>query len=421
MQNVLTFFLFCLLINHAQAQDWYSNYRKALKSINQGAWVDASHFLSEAVLEKSRSEAKARPYGTIFIDYLPYFYLGRVAEKSNDFISALDYLAVEEKFHQIEKSFEHSRYLKDIQGIREVAYRKLFFSFIAYMKKSDYTEAMHIIEVLANHFPEKEVIKTAKAIIEKRVKTRDVEGISSSHPPSLETTPQNYALLFAVQDYNDKNVAGLQYPKEDAWNLALVLYKHYGYDKRHIYLVTDPDRLTMIDSLMSLKKRLSAADNLLIFFAGHGCFEDDEGYWWPRDAAQEKPGTWFPNYAIIQIIKQMKCRHILVVADACFSGTLTMRTPDPAAQKTIKELRKRPSRHALTSGGKERVPDVSVFITYLVQALDKNTNKFLTCQQLYSRLIEPVVYNSPVSQIPQYAPLHGTGHEGGDYIFERTP
>ena len=49
----------------------------------------------------------------------------------------------------------------------------------------------------------------------------------------------------------------------------------------------------------------------------------DEGVWFPIDATENSEVNWIPNSDIIRSVRAMKAKHVIVVADSCFSGTLT--------------------------------------------------------------------------------------------------
>ena len=60
---------------------------------------------------------------------------------------------------------------------------------------------------------------------------------------------------------------------------------------------------------------------MLIYYAGHGELEKDEnrGYWLPVDASYEKKSKWISNQRIVDRIKATKAKHVLLIADSCFS------------------------------------------------------------------------------------------------------
>ena len=71
----------------------------------------------------------------------------------------------------------------------------------------------------------------------------------------------------------------------------------------------------------------------------------------------------------------------------------------------------------MTSGAMTTVPDKSVFIEYLTKRLRDNESKYLSSEQLFSRLKQPVINNSPTHQVPQFGEIWDSGDEGGDFIF----
>jgi len=112
----------------------------------------------------------------------------------------------------------------------------------------------------------------------------------------------------------------------------------------------------------------------------------------------------------------------MVVADSCFSGTITrairidQRTPD-YLQKIVKTK----SRTALTSGGLEPVLDTgggrhSVFARSFISLLEDNQG-VLDGSTLFSDLRQKVMDNA--AQTPQYGNIHKAGHDGGDFLFVR--
>ena len=111
-------------------------------------------------------------------------------------------------------------------------------------------------------------------------------------------------------------------------------------------------------------------------------------------------------------------RHTLLIADACFSGSIfKTRKAFSDAPQSIEKLYYLPSRKAMTSGMMTEVPDKSVFLEYLNRRLRENTETYLSSQDLFTSFREAVLNNSP--NTPQYGIIQDTGDEGGDFIFVR--
>jgi hypothetical protein len=146
-----------------------------------------------------------------------------------------------------------------------------------------------------------------------------------------------------------------------------------------------------------------------------------QGFWLPRDAAGlNDPSDWIPNSNIRDYIKAIKARHVLLVADACFSGGMfKVREVLQKQQVSIEKIYELPSRKAITSGSMKTVPDRSVFLEYLVKRLKDNDDLYMDTQKLFTSLREAVINNSPTHQTPLYGAISEAGDEGGDFIFVR--
>ena len=73
-----------------------------------------------------------------------------------------------------------------------------------------------------------------------------------------------------------------------------------------------------------LRATLKFKDNLLIYYAGHGWLaeEADQGYWLPTNASKDQRYHWVSNATITDSLKAIKSKHVMVVADSCYSGRL---------------------------------------------------------------------------------------------------
>jgi hypothetical protein len=232
-----------------------------------------------------------------------------------------------------------------------------------------------------------------------------------------------HALFIAVQEYASPDIGRLDYPVSDARKLMDVLSSRYNFDKENITILNNPDRKAIYKTLQSLRKRLTDQDNLLIFYAGHGMWLDDmkQGFWLPRDAeGMSDPSDWIPNSSIRDYIKAIRAKHILLIADACFSGGIfKLREVSGGPGASVEKVYEMPSRKAMTSGSLKTVPDQSVFVEFLIKRLRENNEPYLDSQKLFSRLKEAVINNSKVNQTPLYGAINGAGDEGGDFVFVR--
>jgi hypothetical protein len=183
-------------------------------------------------------------------------------------------------------------------------------------------------------------------------------------------------------------------------------------------LLENPNKQTIVQTLEQFRSRITAADNLLIFYAGHGLLEVNEGYWLPSDAAKNVDASWISNTAIRAHIKAINSRHTLLISDACFSGSMTVEMR-VLFDKPFAELHKLRSRKAMTSSTKTTVPDQSVFFKYLTVRLQENLESWITAEELFTSFRVAVIADADGSATPQYRDIDDTGDQGGEFIFVR--
>jgi len=211
------------------------------------------------------------------------------------------------------------------------------------------------------------------------------------------------ALLFGVEAYDDPDLDDLDTPHEDVRALATVLEERYDVEPT---VVLDPDRRGILDAIDGLRGEVTDCEAVIVYFAGHGVADDaaGEGYWLPRDADDDSRATWISNADVAAGVNALEARHVLLVADSCFAGSLfATRGLKKAAPKlddptrAARRLARDRSRWILTSGGDEPVQDeyrdgLSVFAYFLRQLLldaESTTSPSTTCSRACGRSCSP--------------------------------
>lgn len=274
----------------------------------------------------------------------------------------------------------------------------------------------------------KEEKKEEPAVAEKEDKTKRSEIASEGDMTELHAAEVNfanaggkyYALLIGCSNYDDPAIADLGgLPTTDAENLAKTLKANYTFADENVKVLKDPTRRDIVIALDDIAKKATTDDNVLIFYAGHGHYEDDNdiGYWLPKDAEVSNSANWLYNDQLVAAMRKIKSLHTLLIADACFSGSIFKNRSISltGASDMIKKKYQLPSRKAITSGTLKTVPNKSVFIKYLLDRLEKNKDKYYPASSLYRAIEEPVGNNS--TSLPQYGVINNVGDEGGDFIF----
>ena len=236
------------------------------------------------------------------------------------------------------------------------------------------------------------------------------------------TDEKYYALIIGNNNY-DKH-ENLDNAVNDAKDLEKVLREKYGFDTTLLLNVNaEQTREAIIQFTQNRKK----TDNILIYYAGHGQLvkKQNRGYWLPTDAGKKLDSKWINNNNIKDWITSSEAKHILVIADSCFSGSLmrgtgSNRSVEKLTKGTIERLQNLKSRIAITSGGNEFVADGfgdaknSVFAEPLIKVL-KNNNNVIRSIELFQTIQTYVINNA--DQTPNHSLIHGTGHDGGEFLF----
>ena len=227
-----------------------------------------------------------------------------------------------------------------------------------------------------------------------------------------------YALIIGVNDYEDVNVTSLDEPINDALKLKDILTSQYTFEEENINFLRNPKNADIVVAFDKLSRDISPNDFLLIFYAGHGYYNErtNIGYWLPSDAKKENTALWFRNSALVENLGAINSKHTLLISDACFSGGIfKTRAAFNNADINIADMLKRPSRKAMTSGALTTVPDKSVFMYYFLKILTENQNKYLPSEDLFYDLALRMKNNSNTR--PLYGEIQNVGDEGGNFVF----
>lgn len=238
-----------------------------------------------------------------------------------------------------------------------------------------------------------------------------------------------YALIIGNNDY--QTMSTLVTAINDATEAEKILKNQYQFKTQ---LLINATRYQILSALNTLRETLKEEDNLLIYYAGHGKLDtvNKRGFWLPVDADENNSANWISNIAITDILNTMKAKHVLVVADSCYSGSLSQTAiarveqelTDDVKQQWINVMANTRARIMLTSGGVEPVLDGgggkhSIFAKAFLDTLREN-NRILEGYSLYYEVLTKVMKKASQldrEQVPQYAPIHLAGHESGEFLF----
>lgn len=250
-------------------------------------------------------------------------------------------------------------------------------------------------------------------------------GLTVSATQGAKAAPF-YALVIGNNLY--QKVPHLQTAESDARAVEETLREGYGFRTK---LLLNATRQQIIAALNSYRRELDADSNLLIYYAGHGVNdkEIDRAYWLPIDAEPDDNSNWISADDITSNIRGIPARHVLIISDSCYSGTLSrgldvVSSVPALRERYMQKMWAGRSRTLMASGGDEPVADAggggnhSVFASALLRGLQQSEKTQFTAAELYREYVEEPVAGR-ASQTPQYNPLRNSGHESGDFVFVR--
>ena len=250
---------------------------------------------------------------------------------------------------------------------------------------------------------------------------------SKPRAPKKEKAPVGKYFALVIGNDNYKHLRKLTTAKKDAVQVGTILKRRYGFD---IKLLLDVTRIDIVRALNRFRMKLRGDDSFLIYYAGHGEFDKvtNKAYWLPVDARSDEDTNWIIVDTITSNIKRIPSRHILIIADSCYSGTFTRRAvtelvSDQERVRYLSKMQAKRSRTLLASGGNEPVSDIggqghSVFAKALLRGLAGIDYKEFTAEELYYQYIKEMVAGSS-EQTPEYNIIRNSGHEGGDFVFKK--
>lgn len=251
---------------------------------------------------------------------------------------------------------------------------------------------------------------------------------------------KRYALMIANQTYGGATgMPPLATPFADVDALAEVLQRRFGFQTVAVaadgaelpLILKDAGRAQIETTLFKLSQIAGAADQVLIYYGGHGVYEEVTGtaFWVPADAVAGVPPSYLSASGISEALLRFQAGSVIVVSDSCYSGAL-MRGGDTAGAFTkvteadratmLARLAEQRARVLMTSGANEPVADGggdghSIFARALLEALTQAKTP-VAAREVFDDFVFPMVVGR-ADQEPQYRPIAKSGHEGGDFVF----
>ncbi|MFK8113686.1 MAG: caspase domain-containing protein [Rubripirellula sp.] len=146
-----------------------------------------------------------------------------------------------------------------------------------------------------------------------------------AEPPRVDPK-QTHALIVGVLQWQERSLT--TYPKMKRQDVALRdQLVEMGVPKSNLTLLLDQKatRSTIYRALEQLTESASSESTLIVYYAGHGMLNDQQGVFANYDIQTNRMAStgWCLNDMASQICKSFQGKRVLLFADCCFSGALS--------------------------------------------------------------------------------------------------
>jgi hypothetical protein len=257
-------------------------------------------------------------------------------------------------------------------------------------------------------FFEKDFVKDLKYYLPEDVmQTRGNKLLKKDKMVISSSISNRYALIIGTDNYLGKPTwKDLVNPILDATDITKELREVYGFNVKQL---NNPTADSVYFQILNYASLLKPTDQLIIYFAGHGDFDDqlfDDGFIVCHNSMPSSQDPYRNSYIqyskLSRMINKLPAQQVLMILDVCFGGTFDERVArnearsktdeykDLGSESFFSEKMKKKTRLYISSGGKKEVPDGykgkhSPFALRLLEALQTKggTSKILTGSDLF--------------------------------------
>jgi len=232
--------------------------------------------------------------------------------------------------------------------------------------------------------------------------------------------PMGKTWVIFVENSNYKTFASLEGPTKDVTLMRAALAKYQINNIVHRKDMTKEQMEKFFTIELRDMVRSNRVNTLLIWYAGHGKFINETGYWIPIDANRDDEFTYF-NVNVLKASLQSYATtmsHTLVVTDACESGPSFYQ----AMRGAIKErscndwqATRLKSSQVFSSAGYELAQDISQFTKTFANLLASNPNACMPIESIVLKVTSVVSQSN--KQKPKFGKISGLTDEDGTFFF----
>lgn len=234
------------------------------------------------------------------------------------------------------------------------------------------------------------------------------------------SNPIGRTWVIFIENANYQSFPSLEGPAKDVELMRSALER---YDIQKIIYKQDMTKMEM-ERFFSIELRdllrSNKVDALLLWYAGHGRYMNETGYWLPVDARRDDEFTYYNLNALRASLQSYTgyITHKLVITDACESGpTFYQAMRDVPRERNCNDRVsvKSKSSQVFSSAGYEMAVDNSQFTQTFASTLMDNADACLPIETIVDKVTRAVSSNN--QQKPLFGKITGLDDEDGTFFF----
>ncbi len=237
---------------------------------------------------------------------------------------------------------------------------------------------------------------------------------------SFEDNPMGKTWAIFIENSDYESFASLEGPAKDVSMMRSALANYQVHNVIHRKNMSKSQLSKFFSIELRDMIRSNRVNSILIWYAGHGKYVNESGYWIPVDASRDDEFTYYDIKALKAAMQGYPdfLTHTLVITDACESGPsfyqamrsgIQERNCDDWASTRFK------SSQVFSSAGYELAVDDSQFTRTFANVLTNNPGNCVPIENIVLRVISAVENTN--QQTPQFGKISGLEDEDGTFFF----
>lgn len=242
--------------------------------------------------------------------------------------------------------------------------------------------------------------------------------INTKVAAEMAKNPMGKTWLVFIANSNYENYSTLTGPEKDLNSMrdAILQYKFENIITKHNMTLSEMEKFFRIELRDLIKEQ--GVNSIMIWFAGHGKYTNETGYWLPVNAKKDDEISYYPIPYLRSNLNSYgkSLRNILIVSDACESGPAFSLTEEKLVDYDCQLLNStNSSAFVFSSTTNEKASDNSVFCETFSNLLKTNSANCIAMNSIVKSVSS--VVEKRQSQRCKYGKIKDINNQSGNFFF----